>query len=56
MSVSLFALPPQCGHVVLTNSSDFARGLFPSGLNSTLYGNLTGKSFSGTGTTPHLSQ
>ena len=38
------------------NFSLFASGDFPSGANSTLYGNSTGRSFSGTGTIPQSSQ
>ena len=56
VSHSLLAGLPQQGQVVLTNSSHLASGDLPSGANSTLYGNSTGRSFSGTGTAPQSSQ
>ena len=37
-------------------SSDLPSGDLPSGVNSTSYGSLTGRSFSGTGTIPQSSQ
>src|SRR3989338_1044666 len=54
VSVSLLASHLHFGHLVLIHSSFVARGLpFP---NATFIGSITGKSFSGTGTTPHFSQ
>src|SRR3990167_5210836 len=57
-SVSLFAGPPHRKHSVFTKSLILARGDSPSGPGSyfSTFGNSTGKSFSGTGTIPHLSQ
>ncbi|OPZ50674.1 MAG: hypothetical protein BWY90_01562 [Deltaproteobacteria bacterium ADurb.BinA014] len=56
VSVSLCALPPHLGHFVSTNSLSAAKGEPPSELNFTFSGRITGKSFSGTGTMPHLAQ
>ena len=56
MSTSRTASSPHFGHLHFLNASDFAKGLFPSGLNSTSYGNNTGKSDSFTNTSPHFGQ
>src|SRR3972149_5452729 len=56
VSVSLRAGREHLGQVVLTNDWQYFRGDSPVGLNSALGGSRTGKSFSDTGTTPHLSQ
>ena len=54
VSVSLFPSPPHSGQETLIQSSAVSRGFpFP---NFTLWGSKTGKSFSGTGTTPQPSQ
>ena len=41
---------------ILVETSNFSKGDSPVGIKSTSVGNKTGKSFSGTGTIPHLSQ
>src|SRR5438552_3125553 len=56
VSVSRFAGPPQDGHVTFTKASFLARGDSPCGENSTSSGSTTGKSASGTGTSPHVGQ
>src|SRR3989344_3876246 len=57
-SVSLLAFPLHFGHFVFTQFVILARGDSPSGPGSyfSTSGNSTGKSFSGTGTTPHFLQ
>ncbi len=55
VSVSRRAALPQLGHAQCRNAAFFASGLpLPSGIRSS--GRTTGRSFSGTGTTPQLSQ
>src|SRR5512139_1693154 len=56
VSVSLRAGPEHLGQVVLTKPWQYLRGDSPVGLNSASEGSNTGKSLSGTGTMPHLSQ
>ena len=56
VSVSRRALPPHFGQVVSRNDCDSARGERPLPVNSTSTGSRTGRSFSATGTVPHLSQ
>ena len=58
VSVSLFAGVPHTGHVVLTQSVIFARGLSPVsvGSYSATSGSRSGKSSSFIGTHPHLGQ
>src|SRR3989344_1265933 len=56
--VSRFAGPLQFGHFVFTHLSIAASGDSPVPVGSYFLtlGSLTGKSFSGTGTMPHVSQ
>src|SRR5215831_16712428 len=56
VSVSRFAGPPQFGHRVLTQSAIAARGdsPVPVGWYRSTSGSWTGKSSSGTGTSPQL--
>src|SRR3990172_3049013 len=56
VSVSLFASSPQLGHLTLTKDSVSFNGEPPSPVNLTSVGSSTGRSLSGTGTTPHFSQ
>ena len=56
VSVSRLAGPPQCGQVVFKNVFEVVIGDLPTTLKSTSFGHFTGKSFSSTGTIPHLSQ
>ena len=56
VSVSRLAGLSQSGQEVLTNSSLEASGDSPVGRNSASRGSSTGRSSSGTGTVPHLSQ
>src|SRR3989339_49316 len=58
VSVSRVAGPPHVGHLVVTNFLEVFSGDFPSpfGVKSISIGSLTGKSFSATATSPHLSQ
>ncbi len=56
VSVSLRAVPEHLGQAALTNDWQCLRGDSPVGLNSASGGSSTGKSRSGTGTMPHLSQ
>src|SRR5262249_17750971 len=55
VSVSRSALPPQVGQATCFQVGCRASGL-PGSEKSALSGNRTGRSFSGTGTTPHLAQ
>ncbi len=55
VSVSRFAGPPQRGQVVSTKSARFASGLPPPSVTQSS-GSTTGKSVSGTGTSPHAAQ
>src|SRR5436190_12638234 len=57
-SVSRRAEPPHVGQFTRYHDSTRASGEMPvsSGLKSSTNGSSTGRSFSGTGTTPHLSQ
>src|SRR3989344_4728315 len=55
VSVSLFAFDLHLGHFALIKFLFVVKG-FPPFLKSTLSGNSIGKSFSSTGTIPHLSQ
>src|ERR1700749_1040934 len=56
VSVSRRAGPPHFGHAALTNSGTRPNGDPPVSVISTLSGKITGKSFSGTGTMPSVSQ
>src|SRR5260370_41999015 len=56
VSVSRRAGPPQRGQVVFKNSGTRVRGDPPVIVMSTFSGKITGRSFSGTGTTPSFSQ
>ena len=56
VSVSRFAGPPHLGHETLTNSLCFASGDTPDGVKSTSSGSSTGRSASGTPTSPHVGQ
>ena len=56
VSVSRRASPPHFGHRVSTNARDFSRGLPSAPRNSTSSGSRTGRSESGTGTTPQVGQ
>ena len=56
VSVSLFAGLPHPGQVVFTNSSLLARGEAPVPVSSISMGSMTGRSFSGTGTSPQSEQ
>src|SRR3990167_7820183 len=56
VSVSRRGLSPHLGHFTSMNSFTAASGLPPLPVNSTFFGRTTGRSFSGTGTMPHLSQ
>jgi hypothetical protein len=56
VSVSRRAGPPQRGHSVATQSSTAASGLLPFGAKSSTSGSRTGRSSSGTGTIPSVSQ
>ena len=55
VSVSRVALPPHAGQVTCFQVGWRSSGL-PGLSKVTSSGSVTGKSFSGTGTTPHLSQ
>ena len=54
VSVSRRAGPPHFGHVVFTNPAHRPSGDPPRQSDLHLSGRITGKSFSGTGTMPHL--
>src|ERR1019366_9467577 len=56
VSVSRRAGPPHFGQVVFRNDGTFINGDPPDSVVGTLSGKSTGKSFSGTGTTPSFSQ
>ena len=56
VSVSRLAIPLHKGQSVFKNFSDSIRGEPPFPVNFTSSGSITGRSFSGTGTTPHFSQ
>ena len=56
VSVSRRAGAPQIGHVVFTQSSAAASGERPCGAKSSTSGSRTGRSSSGTGTMPCVSQ
>ncbi len=56
VSVSRRAAPPHFGHTAWTKASDFSRGLPSTPRNSTSSGSNTGRSASGTGTTPQAGQ
>ncbi len=56
VSVSLFAGHLHLGHLVFRNFLLVARGETTFFLKLTFNGSFTGKSFSGTGTIPHLTQ
>ncbi len=56
VSVSRVARPPQDGQAVTRKDSERSRGEGPSGEKSTSSGRRTGRSASGTGTVPHVSQ
>src|SRR5881398_1753115 len=56
VSVSRVAGPPHFGQLVFTNSGTLFKGDSPVPVNSALSGSITGKSFSGTGTMPQVSQ
>src|SRR5215470_5458355 len=55
VSVSRRAAPPQLGHFTFVHVGWRSSGL-PGRSNDTSSGSTTGRSLSGTGTTPHLSQ
>jgi hypothetical protein len=55
VSVSRVAGPAHFGQVVLTKSARFASG-FPAPLGTQSSGSTTGRSASGTGTSPHAAQ
>src|SRR5215510_2882955 len=56
VSVSRLAVLPHFGQVAFTNSGTFFKGDSPVPVNFACSGNITGKSFSGTGTMPQSSQ
>src|SRR3989338_7394671 len=56
VSDSLLALPLHLGQDTFWKDSDKAKGDSPVGLKSTSSGSKTGRSFSGTGASPHLAQ
>ena len=56
VSVSRRAGPPHLGHLTLTNSGTCASGESPRPVNVVTFGSSTGRSLSGTATTPSLSQ
>src|SRR5215471_8338723 len=55
VSVSRFAGPEHFGHLTVFQAGWRSSG-FPGLSNVTSSGSVTGRSFSGTGTTPHFSQ
>src|SRR5579884_1561598 len=55
VSVSRRAAPPHCGHLTFFHVGWRSSGL-PGLSKVTSSGSVTGRSLSGTGTTPHLSQ
>ena len=56
VSVSRRAAPPHLGQTTFTKASDFSRGFPSTPENATSSGSTTGRSASGTGTTPQPGQ